>query len=129
MPHELKLAIFRIVQAALSNVAQHSKASAVRVLLSLFEDELRLGIEDNGVGFDMESSRHQRHGPGGCGLGMMWADQRRPLDDRSDPSPRHPRAGLLARVPDPPNGGRCAGPRLGRASGAALTFRWAVLAG
>jgi len=76
VPAELKLTVFRIVQAALSNVAHHSKASSARLLLSRYEDELRLVVEDDGVGFDMERSRHRRHGPGGCGLGMMsrWAD-------------------------------------------------------
>ncbi len=76
LPADLKLAIFRIVQAALSNVAQHSKASAVRVFLSMFGPELRLGIEDNGVGFDMEHWRHRRHGQHGCGLGMIqrWVE-------------------------------------------------------
>jgi len=57
------------VQAALSNVARHSKASAVRVFLSMFEDELRLGIEDNGVGFDLERWRHRRNGHGGLRTG------------------------------------------------------------
>jgi len=77
VPPDLKLAIFRIVQAALSNVAQHSKASAVRVFLSLFEEELRLGVEDNGVGFDVERWRHRRHhGHDGCGLAIIcrWAE-------------------------------------------------------
>jgi two-component system NarL family sensor kinase len=74
---ELRLPIFRIVQAALSNVARHSKASAVRVFLSMFEDELRLGVEDDGVGFDVDRWRHhRRYGNEGCGLGMMlrWAE-------------------------------------------------------
>ncbi len=76
VPAGLKLAIFRIVQAALSNVARHSKASAVRVFLSMFEDELRLGIEDNGVGFDVERWRNRRNGHDGCGLGMIqrWVE-------------------------------------------------------
>lgn len=76
VPAELKLTVFRIVQAALSNVAHHSKASSARVFLSRYEDELRLVVEDDGVGFDMERSRHRRHSPGGCGLGMIsrWAE-------------------------------------------------------
>ena len=76
VPAGLKLAIFRIVQAALSNVARHSKASAVRIFLSMFEDELRLGVEDNGIGFDVERWRHRRHGNEGCGLGMIqrWVE-------------------------------------------------------
>jgi two-component system NarL family sensor kinase len=76
IPGDLKLAIFRIVQAALSNVARHSRASTVRIFLSMFETELRLGIEDNGRGFDVERLRYRRHGHDGCGLGMIqrWAE-------------------------------------------------------
>jgi two-component system NarL family sensor kinase len=73
IPAALKLPILRIVQAALSNVARHSKASAVWVLLSRFEDELRLSVEDNGVGFDVECWRHRRRRQDdGCGLAIIW---------------------------------------------------------
>jgi two-component system NarL family sensor kinase len=76
VPTHLKLILFRIVQAALSNVAKHSKASTVRVYLSLDDDMLRLSIEDNGVGFDAERWWHRRLGQDGCGLGtiLRWAD-------------------------------------------------------
>ena len=76
VPVDLKLPAFRIVQAALSNVARHAKASAARVFLSQFEDELRLGIEDNGIGFDVERWRNRRHGHEGCGLALIlrWAE-------------------------------------------------------
>ena len=75
VPAQLKLIVFRIVQEALSNVVAHSKASAARVLLSQFEDELRLVIEDNGIGFDVERWRNRRLANDGCGLGMIqrWA--------------------------------------------------------
>jgi two-component system, NarL family, sensor kinase len=71
VPAELKLPLYRVVQGALSNVARHSKASAARVCLSLFEDELRLVIEDDGVGFDAEHWCRRRQGPGHCGLGTI----------------------------------------------------------
>jgi two-component system NarL family sensor kinase len=77
VPAPLKLIVFRIAQAALSNVAKHSQASAARVLLSRFEDELQLVIEDNGVGFDVDRWRHHRHDThDGCGLGMIhrWVE-------------------------------------------------------
>jgi two-component system NarL family sensor kinase len=76
LPASLKLPMFRIVQAALSNVARHSKASAVRIFLSNFEAELRLGIEDNGIGFDVEGWRHRRRANGGCGLSIirLWVE-------------------------------------------------------
>jgi signal transduction histidine kinase len=72
VPQELKLTVFRILQEALSNVARHSHASAVRIFLSTYEGELRLRIEDNGVGFDMERWRFRRHGYEGFGLGMIF---------------------------------------------------------
>jgi two-component system NarL family sensor kinase len=71
VPAELKLTAFRIVQAALSNVERHARASAARVYLSLVEDELRLCVEDNGVGFDVERWRHRRVGQEGCGLAVI----------------------------------------------------------
>ncbi|NJD67611.1 MAG: response regulator [candidate division NC10 bacterium] len=48
------LAVFRIVQEALTNVARHSKASRVTVEVSRNEDSMTLRIEDNGVGFNEE---------------------------------------------------------------------------
>jgi len=52
IPDELKLEVFRIVQEALSNVAQHAKTNRVHVSLVRLGDELRLAIDDDGVGFD-----------------------------------------------------------------------------
>jgi two-component system NarL family sensor kinase len=48
----LKLEIFRIVQEALNNVAQHAAARNVFVVLVQEGAELRLVVEDDGVGFD-----------------------------------------------------------------------------
>jgi two-component system, NarL family, sensor kinase len=52
IPDFLKADIFRVVQDALGNVAQHSQASVVRLSLVEEDGELRLSIEDNGKGFD-----------------------------------------------------------------------------
>jgi len=46
------VALFRIIQEALNNVAKHSKASELRVKLELINDKLSLVIVDNGIGFD-----------------------------------------------------------------------------
>lgn len=45
-------ALFRIAQEALSNVARHSKATLVQMLLTTTEDTVTLSIIDNGQGFD-----------------------------------------------------------------------------
>ena len=48
---DLELAVYRVVQEALSNVVQHADASRVNVRL-VVDDGIVLTIEDNGVGFD-----------------------------------------------------------------------------
>ena len=50
--HKLKLTIFRIIQEQLNNVIKHAKAKNVRISLSRNENELRLSVKDDGVGFD-----------------------------------------------------------------------------
>jgi len=49
----VQLGIYRIVQEALTNVARHSRAKQVIVVLSGDESELQLIIKDNGDGFEL----------------------------------------------------------------------------
>jgi signal transduction histidine kinase len=48
---EIELAVFRIVQEALTNVEQHAEASRVDVRLEFDADGITVFIEDDGVGF------------------------------------------------------------------------------
>jgi signal transduction histidine kinase len=50
LPPQVELCVYRIVQEALSNVAQHSEATACTVSLSAGGGLLRLLVEDNGRG-------------------------------------------------------------------------------
>ena len=52
-----KVAVFRIFQEAITNVAKHSKASRVKVLLWDFGEELFMTVEDNGCGITQESQK------------------------------------------------------------------------
>ncbi len=65
IPEELKLEVFRIAQEALSNVAQHAHANRVNLSLVRLGDELRLAVDDDGVGFDPAHVAEQ-----GFGLGL-----------------------------------------------------------
>jgi two-component system, LuxR family, sensor kinase FixL len=47
---DLALALFRIIQESLTNIAKHARASCVRVTLTVDHSEIRLSIEDNGAG-------------------------------------------------------------------------------
>ena len=46
--------IFRVTQEALTNVAKHSRARSVHVMLATSPDGVTLTIRDDGVGFDPE---------------------------------------------------------------------------
>ena len=52
LPLEVRIATYRIVQEALSNVARHARTDEVTVNISLIRQRLHLQIEDSGTGFD-----------------------------------------------------------------------------
>jgi len=66
---EVALNLYRIVQEALSNVAQHSGARSAVVTLSARGDSLRLAVKDTGRGFDPARARSR-------GLGLVSMDER-----------------------------------------------------
>lgn len=51
LDEHVALALFRIVQEALTNVVRHAQASEVKVHLHITGSELELSIQDNGCGF------------------------------------------------------------------------------
>lgn len=57
------LALFRILQESLTNIAKHSKATQVVVVLQLSDGVLEFRITDNGVGFnDKDKMRFDSYG-------------------------------------------------------------------
>jgi signal transduction histidine kinase len=57
MDEELETTVFRIVQEALTNVAKHAGASAVRVTVCEADGELVIEVQDDGAGFDIAGAR------------------------------------------------------------------------
>jgi signal transduction histidine kinase len=51
-----ELQLFRIVQEGLTNALKYSKAEAVKVQIKHSGNSLRLDIQDNGKGFDVEKA-------------------------------------------------------------------------
>ena len=56
IPKQLGLELFRILQEALQNVQKYASATRVDVQLFKHDGELTLAIEDNGKGFDQETT-------------------------------------------------------------------------
>ena len=52
LDEKLSIAMYRIFQESLTNVARHAKATKVNVNLTLLNNELQMIVEDNGVGID-----------------------------------------------------------------------------
>jgi len=55
MSEDARLALFRVAQEALSNVARHARASRATVRFRTEPTELVVEIQDDGVGFDPTS--------------------------------------------------------------------------
>jgi PAS domain S-box-containing protein len=54
--------LFRILQESLNNVAKHSQADKVNVMITQGSKSLIMTIEDNGIGFDLDAHRVQSFG-------------------------------------------------------------------
>ncbi len=72
LPVGVELVLYRIVQEALTNVAKHANASQVLVRLTRKGRTLRLLVEDDGCGFDVEGTKDSRE----SGLGLFGMEER-----------------------------------------------------
>jgi signal transduction histidine kinase len=66
LPADVQVAIYRMCQEALNNIAKHAHASLVEINLKHEGSTVKLVIRDNGKGFDPE-----RTSSGHYGLSMM----------------------------------------------------------
>jgi signal transduction histidine kinase len=58
LDRNLSIALYRIVQEALTNIVKHAQATRVEVLLSMSEETLLLSVTDNGKGISLDSETH-----------------------------------------------------------------------
>ena len=69
LPSEAETTLYRIAQEALTNVAKHSRARNVDVILERHGDSVVLIVEDDGIGFDpSEETERSEHGFGLLGM-------------------------------------------------------------
>jgi len=62
---QLETTIYRLVQESLTNIIKHAHASRVRVSVTAVDGDVRIEVQDNGVGFDPDTRT------GGFGLAGM----------------------------------------------------------
>ena len=68
---DIELAVYRIVQEAVTNVVRHAEAREVFISLVQRENRLILSVEDNGKGFDPPRQENPRIRQEGLGLMIM----------------------------------------------------------
>ncbi len=69
LPLSVEEALFRVAQEALANVARHSNATLVQMILTITDEKVTLTIADNGQGFDTTRQRQ-------LGVGLLSMQER-----------------------------------------------------
>ena len=76
LPDAIELALFRVLQEALTNVHRHSGASAAEVLVRQDAEQVVLEVKDNGRGIPEEVLSHFRATGAGTGVGIAGIRER-----------------------------------------------------
>ena len=94
----VSLSLFRIVQEAFTNIRKYARAHHVSVALHVTSTGIELSIEDDGVGFDLDSPKLARHGLAGIKHRVFTHGGELDIDTAPD-------AGVKIRVVLPANAG------------------------
>jgi PAS domain S-box-containing protein len=76
LPDPVELALFRVLQEALTNVHRHSGASAADILMLVEDNQLVLEVKDNGRGMQAEMVNRFRATGAGMGVGLTSIRER-----------------------------------------------------
>ncbi len=68
LEEDVRVVLFQAVRELLANVVKHANASTVEVYISNTKDDLRIVVQDDGVGFDPTEIGPHPSGRGGFGL-------------------------------------------------------------
>lgn len=68
---EVEIAIYRVVQEALTNTAKYANAQTVDIIFERNDEELKLIVKDDGCGFDVETVLRSSASCGSLGLYSM----------------------------------------------------------
>jgi two-component system sensor histidine kinase UhpB len=76
LPDAIELALFRVLQEALTNVHRHSGASAADVTIRRASGQVILEVRDNGRGMEQDVLSRFRENGAGTGVGLMSMHER-----------------------------------------------------
>ena len=96
-----QVCLFRIFQEALTNIHKHARASWVLMAAKREGDTIRIRIEDNGIGFDVQGKFYRTNSRAGMGLSALLLRCRMIGADLSINSEAGKGTRLAIRVPCP----------------------------
>ncbi len=68
LPQQLEIISYRLVQECFNNIGKHSAANHVNISLASADGMLKLAVEDNGVGFNVQEALAKRESFGLSGM-------------------------------------------------------------
>jgi signal transduction histidine kinase len=68
LPQQIEIIAYRLVQECFNNIGKHSQATSVNISLASADQKLKLTVEDNGVGFNVEEALAKRESFGLSGM-------------------------------------------------------------
>lgn len=71
---QVEIALFRVVQEALNNILKHARAFTASINLNFQKESLRVRIEDDGLGFNIQEVNSP--GKPARGLGLLGMKER-----------------------------------------------------
>lgn len=74
VPGPIEVACFRVVQEALTNIAKYARAKTIDLTLRRQDEEVTLILQDDGIGFDVQSARQRAQG--GESIGLLGMEER-----------------------------------------------------
>ncbi|EQD53573.1 multi-sensor signal transduction histidine kinase [mine drainage metagenome] len=73
-PPLVEITGYRVIQEALNNIARHAGALRIEITLAIDSDGLKIRIQDDGRGFDLDAMR--RRVQAGSNLGLLGMEER-----------------------------------------------------
>jgi signal transduction histidine kinase len=68
LPKQTEMIVYRLIQECFNNIAKHSAATTVNISLSTADRSLRLEIDDNGAGFQIDAALAKQNSFGLAGM-------------------------------------------------------------
>lgn len=96
LPGDLEVSLYRIAQEALTNIIRHARASRVGILLERHAGQVKLFVEDNGIGFNLDQANQNER------IGLVGMRERAEMFGGKLTIETHPQVGtsVIVEVPD-----------------------------